>query len=530
MAPTYLLLVLHGHLPYVRHPEHEGFLEEDWFYEAVAETYVPLLHTLENLAADGVPFRLTLSLSPTLCEMLSNELLQQRCVRYLAQHVELAEREVVSKAGTAFSAATQMYRDHYRAVHRTFAERCERQLLRGFTELAENGSVELIGSAATHAILPLASTQQACVAQVAAGLRNFGKHFGRQPLGFWLPECAYAPGLDEVLAEAGMQFFFLDTHGLLLAEPRPPLGVFAPLATPAGMFAFGRDPESSKQVWSADEGYPGDAVYREFHRDLGFDAQLSYLLPYLHADGGRRHLGFKYHRVTGEVPLAEKAPYQVRAAAERAVLHAAHFVACRAEQGARIRNATGLDPVIVSPYDAELFGHWWWEGLQFIDNVFRLVAARDDLVCVAPSEYLRARPRSTEQAGAPARSSWGNGGYFDVWVNRANDWVYPRLHRAEAAMIQAAKAAPSPNGLLGRALNQCARSLVLAQSSDWPFLMFAGTAREYAVKRFEDLIGRFDDLIERVRAGRIDADLVERYEWLDDAFPEMDYRIFAANG
>ncbi|MHC5033766.1 MAG: glycoside hydrolase family 57 protein, partial [Planctomycetota bacterium] len=507
MAPTYLLLVLHGHLPYVRHPEHEGFLEEDWFYEAVAETYVPLLEVLENLAADEVPFRLTLSLSPTLCEMLSNELLQQRCVRYLAKHVQLAEREVAAKAGTAFSATARMYRDHYRAVHRTFVERCERKLLRGFARLGERGSVELIGSAATHAILPLTSTRQARVAQVAAGLGNFEKHFGSRPMGFWLPECAYAPGLDEVLAEAGIQFLFLDTHGLLLAEPRPPLGVFAPLATPSGVLAFGRDPESSKQVWSADEGYPGDAAYREFHRDLGFDAELSYLSPYLHADGARRHLGFKYHRVTGQVPLAAKAPYQVGAGAERAALHAAHFVACRAEQGARVRNATGSDPVIVSPYDAELFGHWWWEGLQFIDRVFRLVAARDDLLFVTPTEYFRARPRSTEQTGTPAQSSWGNGGYFDVWVNRANDWVYPRLHRAEAAMIRAAAALPSAQGLLARALNQCARCLLLAQSSDWPFLMFAGTAREYAVKRFEDLMGRFDDLIEHVHAGRIDAGL-----------------------
>ncbi|MCK5585328.1 DUF1957 domain-containing protein, partial [Candidatus Bipolaricaulota bacterium] len=218
----------------MRHPDHEDFLEEDWLFEAVAETYVPLLRMLERLTADRVPFKLTLSFSPTLCEMLSNDLLRQRCARYLERHVELAGKEVSRTAGTPLADAARMYRDHYEGVHHTYVEQYGGNLLRGFAELARRGKVELLASAATHALLPLMATSEGRRAQVATGLRSFEKHFGYRPAGFWLPECAYAPGIDRLLARHSIGHFFVDTHGVLLARPQPPLGVFAPLATPAG--------------------------------------------------------------------------------------------------------------------------------------------------------------------------------------------------------------------------------------------------------------------------------------------------------
>ncbi|MHC4480965.1 MAG: glycoside hydrolase family 57 protein [Planctomycetota bacterium] len=526
MAQGCLLLILHCHLPYVRHPEHAEFLEEDWLYEAVAESYVPLLHVLERLAEEGVPFRLTLSLSPSLCEMLANELLQERCARYLDRHVELAEREVRARARTPYAEAARMYLEHYRAVRRTFCERLGRRLLPAFAELARRGEVTLIGSAATHALLPLLAAPEARRAQVEVGLRNFQKHFGARPRGFWLPECAYGAGLDGLLAEFGIEFFFVDTHAVLLARPRPPLGVFAPLATPPGPLAFGRDVEASNQVWSATEGYPGDADYREFHRDLGFEADLDYLRPYLGPDGERRHLGFRYHRVSGDVPLAAKEPYRPRAAAERAAEHARHFVEARAREARRVREVTGVEPVIVAPYDGELFGHWWWEGPRFLEEIFRLVAERGDLAFVSAPEYLHRRPEEARQEGVPVPSSWGYEGYFDVWLNPTNDWLYPRLHRAEDALIEVAAALPDARGPLRRALNQCARCLMLAQASDWPFLIHSDTAREYATGRFQDLMSRFDRLLAQVRAGEVEQELLARCEWLDDPFPEMDYRAF----
>ncbi len=529
MSEGHLLLVLHCHLPYVRHPEYDDFLEEDWLFEAVAETYVPILYALERLAADEVPAKMTLSFSPTLCEMLANPLLQERCVRYLERHVELARKEVDRTAGSPVADAARMYRDHYEAVHRTYVERLEGDLLQPFADLARRGRLELLGSAGTHALLPLTATPEARRAQVAVGLRNFEKHFGDRPTGFWLPECAFTPGLDKLLGEFGYRYFFVDTMGVLLADPKPVHGVFAPLETDAGVFAFGRDVESSAQVWSVDEGYPGDGVYREFYRDLGFDAPMDYIAPYLHADGVRRYLGLKYHRITDDVPLDEKEPYDPAAAARKATEHAAHFIAQREDQVERVRSAAGIAPVIVAPYDAELFGHWWWEGPQFLEQVLRTAAQSDRVACVTPSECLQSRRQAPGelQRGAPAMSSWGDGGYFEVWVNGTNDWVYPPLHRAESAMVAAAGEHLSADGLTRRALDQCARQLMLAQCSDWPFLMYSGTAKTYATGRVTDLLSRFDRLMTQVRTGSVDPELLTEYERLDDAFPEMDYRAFA---
>ncbi|MFO8007113.1 MAG: DUF1957 domain-containing protein, partial [Candidatus Brocadiia bacterium] len=410
----HIAIVLHCHLPYVRHPEHEDFLEEDWFYEAVAETYVPLLLMLRRLEADGVPGKLTVSFSPTLCEMATNELLVRRCRRYLEERLELAEKETRRTKGSAFAETARLYRRRYGEARRVLQELGPDGLPGGFAELARRGRIELIGTAATHALLPLLETRTSRWAQMSEGLANFGKYFDGRPDGFWLPECAYSPGLDELLAQFGFRYCFMDTHGVLLAEPAPPFGVFAPLETPSGILALGRDVESSRQVWSADEGYPGHPVYREFYRDLGFDADLEYLRPYVHSDGERRYLGLKYHRVTGDVPLDQKRPYDPVAARSQAHRHAEQFVRARRSQVARVHRATGIEPLLVAPYDAELFGHWWFEGLWFLEKVLRLAAEADDLVCTRPSAYL-AGGVGHEQAGRPALSSWGQGGYFEPW-------------------------------------------------------------------------------------------------------------------
>ncbi len=529
----YLALLLHCHLPYIRHPEHDDFLEEDWFYEAVAETYVPLLNVLQSLDAEGVPFRLSVSFSPSLCEMLANDLLRKRCVRYLNRQTEIAGRELARHKGTETEQVARMYLSHYKQVRHTYVHRYGCDILAGYRRLAERGRVELMASAATHALLPLLETQESRTAQVATGVANYSKHFGMQPRGFWLPECAYVPGVEDLLADRGIEYFFVDTHGLLLADPRPPYGVFAPLATPAGPYAFGRDVETSKQVWSSDEGYPGDPVYREFYRDMGFDADWDYVSRYAVAGGTRRYLGFKYHRITGDVPLSDKAPYDPGLAAERASAHAEDFVRRRVSQVATVGSATGLAPLIVAPYDGELFGHWWFEGVQFLASVLRKVAQCGELTCVTPGEYLQrnVRPDSRPlQPGRPATSTWGDKGYFEVWVNGSNDWIYPRLQHAEARMVEAADRFHDARGMLRQALNQCARQLMLAQASDWPFLMCTGTAKDYATWRFNDLMERFDGLHDQVRAGSVDPDLLADCEARDDIFPEMDHRVFAVSG
>jgi len=476
-----LVVVLHCHLPWVCHPEHEDFLEEDWLHEAVAETYVPLLMMLDRLAADGVPCRLNVSVSPTLCEMLRSDLLRARTLRYMERNAALARSELQCHAGKMHGDAARMYAAHYERVLAAYIDIYGGDIVAAFGAAAARGQIALLGSAATHALLPLLATDAGRRTQIDVGLANFAKHFGAAPDGFWLPECAWRPDLDALLAERGIRYTFVDTHGVLLADPRPPLGVFAPLATPAGLAVFGRDVESSHQVWSAAEGYPGDAVYREFHRDLGYEGDAEYLRRWLPPDGVRRPLGIKYHRITDRNdPRVPKQPYDPARAAARVAEHADHFVRSRLEQARRIAAATGHAPVIAAPYDAELFGHWWWEGLAFLEHVIRRVAEEPGLRLATAHDCIDAPPLQT---GMPAESTWGDGGYYDVWINGATDWMYPALHAAEQRLATAADSAGRTAAL---------RHLLLAQAGDWAFLIRTGAARDYAERRFREHMAAFE--------------------------------------
>ncbi|HZT82320.1 MAG TPA: hypothetical protein VFA26_18980, partial [Gemmataceae bacterium] len=311
MPVGYLSLVLHAHLPYVRHPEYDDFLEEDWLYEAITETYIPLLEVFDGLERDGVDWRLTMSVTPTLAGMLSDPLLQYRYVRRLENLIALACRELErTRWQPPFHHLALMYHARFTRAREVFVNQYGNNLLRGFRRFFEAGKLELITCGATHGFLPLMEpvNRQAARAQVEVGCREFERHFGRRPQGIWLPECGYSPGVDELLRDAGLRYFFVDTHAIMFAEPRPKYGVYAPILCPrSGVAALARDTESSKQVWSAIEGYPGDYNYREFYRDVGFDLDYEYLKPHLHKTGIRSHLGIKYYKITGRTD--HKQPY-----------------------------------------------------------------------------------------------------------------------------------------------------------------------------------------------------------------------------
>jgi 1,4-alpha-glucan branching enzyme len=360
---------------------------------------------------------------------------------------------------------------------------------------------------------------------VLIGQDAFVDVFDSAPAGFWLPECAYAPGLDSILQDANDRWFILDAHGLLLGNPQPQRAIYAPCYTPTGPAAFARDRDSSRQVWSAEEGYPGDPAYREFYRDVGFDLPLEHLGPV--ARGVRKFSGVKYHRITGR--KKHKEIYN-RAKAERAAdAHAADFVK---QRGAQFRQLGDLefDPILVTPFDAELFGHWWFEGPRFLEMIIRKAASdQSDFRLTTPTDYLMAN--STQQTIQPAESSWGDKGHLAVWIDEHNSWIYPHLHAASQRMHKLAKAHQNDsNGRTDRVLKQLARELLLAQSSDWAFLMRSGTAREYATKRTHDHLGRFNALHDQFVGGQVDEKFLADCEWRDNLFPNLNWHYYCGGG
>ncbi len=520
----YLSLVLHCHLPYVRHPEHDQFLEENWLYEATTETYLPLLETLQGLVENDVPVKATISVSPPLLEMLTDDLLQKRWGEYVRSRLELMKQEIKHQKGTEFEAAARMYLERFRHQKKLYGSNSGHVFLAGLRQLWKQGHIELITSAATHALLPLLKSSEGVYAQIEQGCRCFERHFGQRPEGMWLPECAWSGELGEPLKQCGIKYCFLESHGILLADPRPAHGVFAPVVTPEGLVAFGRDVESSKQVWSSDEGYPGDFKYREFHRDIGYDAPYERVEPYLDPWGERHELGVKYHRVTGDVPMDEKEAYDPEAALDKAEEHARHFVDERCDQVGDVAEEIGRKPLVTAPYDAELFGHWWYEGPHFIEYVFRTMATQTELKPVTPTEYLA--ENSVQQRATPAMSTWGYKGYFHVWVNDSNDWAYRELQKAEEEMVALAAEFDEDHGVQKRALDQCTREVLLAQSSDWPFLISTEGAPDYAEKRLRTHLKRFWNLLESLRSGSVRESRLRAIEKKDNIFPEIDYRMF----
>src|SRR5712691_11121402 len=252
MPSGYVALILHAHLPFVRHPEQEHFLEEDWLFEAITETYIPLLQMMQRLVNDGVPFKLTMSVTPTLCAMLQDELLQKRYVEHVDLLIDLATRERKrNRNNFRLKELSQFYFGLFSETRRFFVDEWKQDLLAAFLQLRETGALEIIASTATHGLLPLLQ-QQSCAAaraQVLIGRDVYADLFGSEPTGFWLPECAYGPGLEKILQEANVRWFILDAHGLLFGNPQPRRAIYAPCYTPAGPAVFARDRDSSRQVW-----------------------------------------------------------------------------------------------------------------------------------------------------------------------------------------------------------------------------------------------------------------------------------------
>ena len=545
-----LLLVLHAHLPWVlghgRWPHGES-----WLYEAAAECYLPLLRLLDRLEAEDRKGSVTLGVTPVLAEMLSTPRFRDGFLAYLEERASRADadrREFEASGDEHARGAAVAWSEFYDAAKVDFLEKYNRDLLAALKRLQQSNRIEIIVSAATHGYLPLLGRDESIEAQLGIGITSYRRRFGRRPRGIWLPECAYRPGytwsrpvgparawlrpgLEEFLARKGLRYFFVDTH---LVAGGAPIGTYEdrlgerrldaaregtglspnePYAVSASrrrkVAALARDPRSSVQVWSADYGYPGDGAYLEFHRKHGRD-------------------GLRYWRVTDRrIPLAEKVPYDPVGAKERAEAHAEHFASLVIDTLREYQEATGRTGVVVAPFDTELFGHWWFEGPQWLESVLRRLEGQVE-VATASSFLAKHPPRSAIRL---PEGSWGQGGHHWVWLNDGTRWIWEEVYRAEDAFLEASRAARGQRKpIVRRILTQLARELLLLESSDWPFLITTVAAKDYAEARVKEHIGAFDRLrsmLPRAKDGTLSP---EDLAWLatiearDSPFPDLDLK------
>lgn len=522
----YVSFVLHAHLPFVHHPESEDYLEEQWLFEAMSETYIPLLLNFKKLEDEHVDFRITMSMTPPLLSMLDSKLLQERYIKYLKTHIELCKKELErTKEDKRLNDLSKYYLDRYSNDLHIFKNVYNCNLINGFKHFQDIGVLEIITCGATHGFFPILFVNEKTVkAQIAVGVQTYEKYFGRKPRGIWLPECGYVPEADKYLREFGIEYIITETHGILYANPTPIYGTCAPIVSPDGVVAFGRDLESSRQVWSSINGYPGDYNYREYYRDIGYDAPYDYIKPYIASNGARVPTGIKYYRITGKD--CPKDYYNPRWALDSVEKQAGHFFDCRNKQINDVAPFMDVPPIILCPYDAELYGHWWYEGPLWLYTLFKKIYYDNcNFALITPGEYIDKFPEMQESR--PCRSSWGANGYNGVWLNQTNDYIHRHLHKAGDRMVELAHLFPNEkNELKKLALNQCARELLLAQSSDWLFIITNGTMVDYAKKRIKDHIGRFTKLYYSLINDNLEEKFLNDINLKDPIFPDINYMIY----
>jgi len=582
--------VLHSHMPYARLAGRWPHGEE-WIHEATSETYIPLLQTLYDLKEEGLPYQLTIGLTPILCEQLADDTILAHFDSYLEDKITAAKHDMIHFAPstlTHFNGSeidhsnlppfissehdpenvhdtsdphlyylAEWYKNFYQSVKQAFNKRFQRDIIGAFRKLQDEGYIEIITSAATHAYLPLLKHDRSIKAQIQIGIQSYERLFGRKPRGFWLPECAYRPayigedghrraGIETYLAEQGILVFFSETHMITGGQP---VGVAAgdvigpygeikrryvipasrePLpkrhattfqayyvshtvdGTHAGdhsnVAVIGRNNSTGQQVWSADWGYPGDFDYREFHKKAGTS-------------------GLQYWRVTGaRVDLAHKDYYHPDWAAYKIEQHAEHFAHLVGDLLRDYHNQTGKFGLIASNYDTELFGHWWFEGVNWLGVVLRHLVENPEIELVTASEFIKQHP--PEEVLHIPESSWGTGGNHFTWDNGENHWMWQPIHQAEAQMEALANQFKNATADQEVTLNQAARELLLLQSSDWLFLVTTGQAREYAIQRFSQHVERFERLAQSLEQGVPERAYAEELYELDKVFADIDYRIF----
>ncbi len=518
--PGAFCLVLHTHLPYVlghsTWPHGASML-----YDATADCYLPLLRVFRRLVADGIMPRVTLGLTPIVVEQLADDRFKEWFPHYLADRIEMADAnagEFGYRGDRHLAWLAERWVEHYQGLQRLFLDELDRDLIGAFGELQDAGAIEIMTSGATHGYFPLLHEDASIQAQVREGVQSHLRHFGRHPRGFWLPECAYRPrarwapppaiqlpdgttwmrkGVEEFLGENGLDYFIVDAHmlgggdplpvdisadntlgklwGRITRRDEPPRPGYE--KTPFWAYFVGsefedhppvaclvRHEDVSSQVWSADFGYPGDGWYLEFHKK--------------HVPGDHR-----YWRVTDDRnDLDSKDAYSPEMAAERVREQAGHFASIVHDSLRWQPRPFGRRPVLCTPFDAELFGHWWHEGPAWLEQVIRYVHQDPQVEMMTGREYLADTAPAT--AITLPEGSWGAGGGHHVWLNDDTAWSWRRIYQAERRMVHLARTLSGRSDeQLQRFLAQAARELLLLQASDWQFLISTGGAPDYSAHR-----------------------------------------------
>jgi 1,4-alpha-glucan branching enzyme len=523
-------IVLNLHTPFVRPLDPPWAAEERVFFEALSETYLPLLEVLDRLDADHVPFRLALSLSPPLCHMLRDELLLQKYLEFTDRQIEFGLEEIKRTQGDpALQKISRFFYDKAVDKRILFTERYEGDVLKTIDHYQRKGKVELLTTAATYGFLPFYTTYaEAIQAQLEVAVVSHHRFFGIRPQGFWLPELGWNDELDEQLRSYGFSYTIIDSHGLFLGTPPPARGSFYPVKTPAGILLLSRDYYAARDIAEPGTGFPFDPRYQDCRDDVGYELPSETVKPFLGPGGVRTRTGFKY-RSHGDPQAPAAAPrplYDPEQALAKTREQARSFLENRIARFKKVAKYMDETAISLCAYDGDALGRYWYEGPLFIESLFREGAQREEIQFMNPAEYLYKQPPGSYPTVVPEFSSWGVNGYAEMWLDAANDWIYRHVIRSLERMIELAERFADDTGLKERALNQAAREILLAQGSDWAKMLYKGESPEYARNQIEGALRNFTTIYESLGSNYISTEWLTSLERQHNIFPTINYRVF----
>jgi len=539
-------LVLNAHFPFVKEytvpqkkdpqaevvlpPSDEASLslestEESLFFEAISETYLPLLGVLDRLEGDRVPFRLSLSISPLLGQMLCDDLLMKKYAAHLDRQISFGVQELErlgSEEGKSMLA--RRYLDQAIDRRAAFITRYGGSIINAFNHYRRKEKIEILAAPATPAFLPFLSRfPESVQAQLEVGLSFYRCALGVSPKGFWLPGLGWADDLDQFLKAYGFGFTIADSHGFVFGNPPPLRGSFFPVRTPQGLFVVSRDYNAVSDI----DRMRKEGPYRDNGRDAGHELPSETIAPFLTRNGARCHTGYKYWQTSPtEAQSSMESLYDLVKARASAEEHARVFLENRCGQLASAAGLMKEQPISLCALDADVFGRHWYEGSHFLECIFRFASHYRDLQFVTPSEYLCRHPVSAFEVSSPEFSSWGYNGYAETWLDSSNDWVYRHLNRACERMVELAERFSGDSWVRERALNQAARELLLAQSSDWMAMLNRQESSEFARHRIESALRNFTTIYDAMSSNHISTEWLTDLEYQRGVFPNINYRVF----